>query len=94
MVRSVLARLHRPIYKTDGLLARGRVSLIDWAANAPHGVACLYRYNTLAEWRAWLSRHGLSIEEELCSMRIYPPVINLLFGRKLHYWAVTRPGPR
>ena len=27
-----------------------RVSLIDWAANAPYGVKCLFSYNSPEEW--------------------------------------------
>lgn len=78
-------------HKLDGPLARPRVALIDWAANAPYDVACLYRYNTLAEWREWHRRHGLEILEERAAMNLYPAFVNLLFGRRLQYLAVSRP---
>lgn len=74
----------------EGFLARPRVCFIDWAANAPYGVPCRYEYNTLAGWRALLQRHGLALEHEQTSMRLYPPLLNLLFGRRLHYLAVLR----
>jgi hypothetical protein len=78
-------------HKIDGPLARARISLIDWAANAPHGVPCLFRYNTPQEWAESHRRHGLEPEREWSSMRLYPPVVNLLFGRRLQYLALLRP---
>jgi SAM-dependent methyltransferase len=90
------ARLSRRIviikdHKVDGFLAQQRISSIDWAANAPYGVPCLFRYHTLAGWRETLGRLGLSIREELTSMRLYPPLVNLVFGRRLQYFAVVEP---
>ena len=70
-----------------GPLAQQRISLIDWAANAPYGVPCLYRYNTPNEWRAIHARFGLEPIEELTNMDLYPPIVNLLFGRRLQYFA-------
>jgi SAM-dependent methyltransferase len=71
-----------------GPMAQRRIALIDWAANAPYGVPCLYRYNTLNEWRAIHARFGLEPIEELTRMNLYPPIVNLLFGRRLQYFAV------
>jgi SAM-dependent methyltransferase len=79
-------------HKVDGPLAWHRISLIDWAANAPYGVPCLYRYNTAAEWSEWHRRHRLEVEKEVTSMRLYPPVYNFLFGNRLHYLAILRVG--
>ena len=80
-------------HQIDGFLARQRISLIDWAANAPYGVPCLFRYNTAAQWRESHRRHGLMVEREMRSMNLYPPLFNLLFGRRLQYYAVLRvPG--
>ncbi len=75
-------------HKLEGIAAWLRVSLIDWAANAPYGVKCLFRYNTHQQWQDSHKRHSLRPIEELESMNIYPPVINLLFGRRLQYLAV------
>lgn len=72
-------------HQVNGLLAQQRISLIDWAANAPYGVKCLYRYNTPAQWAATPPRVGLRSAEEVRSMHLYPPVFNLLFGRGLQY---------
>ena len=79
-------------HKLDGPLAWPRIALMDWAANAPHGVPCLYRYNTAGQWHELHQRHGLNVEQEIRSMRLYPPMYNWLFGNRLQYLAVLRPG--
>ena len=80
-------------HAVEGPLAQRRISLIDWAANAPYGVPCLYRYNTVAQWREWAAKHGARIADEHAGMNLYPPVVNLLFGRRLQYLAAwARPG--
>lgn len=76
----------------QGPFAQSRIALIDWAANAPYGVPCLYRYGTPEEWRATRERHALEVVEERLSLDLYPPGVNLLFGRRLQYLAVlARP---
>lgn len=75
-------------HQRRGILARPRISLIDWAANAPYGVPCLYRYNSPVEWTASHERHRFTIRHEMPSMRLYPPVVNLLFGGRLQYLVV------
>ena len=72
----------------DGFLGQWRTSLIDWAANAPYGVQCLFEYKTHHDWLESHRRHGLTVERELTSINLYPPGINLIFGRGLHYFAV------
>lgn len=79
-------------HKLGDLLALQRISLLDWAANAPHGVPCLYRYNTLAEWRESHRRNGLTVVEELESLRVYPQPYEAFLGGGLHYFAVLRVG--
>ena len=71
----------------NGVLAQQRISFIDWAANAPYGVPCLYRYNSVEEWRASHAKHDLSIAAERTTINLYPPVVNLMFGRGLQYFA-------
>lgn len=77
-------------HKIKGPLALQRISFIDWAANAPYGVPCLYRYNTPAQWTESHRRHNLAVELEISAMRLYPPIVNLLFGGQLQYFAVLR----
>lgn len=79
-------------HQVNGPLAQSRISFIDWAANAPYGVKCLYQYNTLDEWRRSHEQHELRVVEEQTSMDLYPPVVNLMFGRRLQYLAVLDVG--
>jgi ubiquinone/menaquinone biosynthesis C-methylase UbiE len=72
----------------EGLLAQQRISLLDWAANAPYQVPCTYRYNNLQEWHETFERAHLRLKEERTSIDIYPPLVNQLFGKGLHYFAV------
>ncbi len=91
--RFLIIKDHAP----QGPLAHQRISLIDWAANAPYGVPCLFRYFTPSQWRAHFASRQLQIVEERLSMKLYPPFVNLLFGRRLQYLAVTAktaPEPR
>jgi ubiquinone/menaquinone biosynthesis C-methylase UbiE len=73
----------------QGLLARQRICLIDWAANAAWGVKCLFRYFSTEEWQDHFQKRGFQIETDLKSIDLYPPVFNLLFGRRLQYYAVA-----
>ena len=77
-------------HQVKGLLAQQRVSFMDWAANAPYGVKCLYRYNTPAQWAALPGKLGLEVVEQLGSMKVYPPVVNAVFGGGLHHFAVLK----
>ena len=77
-------------HKVEGPLAQQRISLLDWAANAPYGVPCLYRYNTPSEWEEWKRRHALHAEQEMTSMRLYPLPYRLVFTGKLQYLGVFR----
>jgi len=72
----------------EGLLAQQRISLLDWAANAPYKVPCTFRYNNLPEWRNMFQRAGVRLSKELTSIDIYPPGINQLLGKGLHYFAI------
>jgi hypothetical protein len=73
-----------------GALAQQRISFIDWAANAPYGIPCLYRYKTVDGWRTTRERLGLHADKEHIGMRVYPPLFEQLFGGSLHYLGVWR----
>lgn len=81
-------------HQIKGAMAQKRVSLIDWAANAPHGVPCLYQYKTPMQWSATPGALGVDLVHEHRSMNLYPPLVNMLFGRSLQYMAVyaVKPG--
>jgi SAM-dependent methyltransferase len=75
-------------HQLSGPLAKARVSLIDWAANAPYGVKCLYRYHTPREWDSILRELHLAPIALYRSIDLYPVGFNFLFGRRLQYLAV------
>lgn len=79
-------------HQTRGLLAQQRISLLDWAANAPYGVPCLYRYLSPSEWVAFRERLGMSPVEVKDGMKIYPFPFEQFLGGSLHYMAVLAPG--
>lgn len=77
-------------HKVEGIFAKLRISLFDWARNLPYGIPCLYRYNTAKEWKDWFRYHNLLIEREVRSLKLYPPILNFLFGMGLHIFVVLR----
>lgn len=80
-------------HQVKGLLARPQLGLLDWAANSPYGVPCLYQYRTAAQWTETFRRHQLVVEDEIASMDLYPFGLDLLFGGPLHCFTVLRvPG--
>jgi SAM-dependent methyltransferase len=85
-----IARRHLIVkdHQIKGVLARRRIMLLDWLANAPYGVPCLFAYNTPSEWAEFRTRLGFSVREERSGMRVYPPLFEQVFGGSLHYFAV------
>ena len=82
--RIVLVKDH----KAEGCFARSRLRLLDWAANAPYDVPCLYRYASLAEWHGLFATLPARVRSELVSMQLYPAGWNWFFGRRLQYFVV------
>lgn len=74
----------------EGFLAQRRISLMDWAANRPYGVECLYRYNSLAQWNQMIKDCGLVTVEVFNPMRIYPKPWEWVFGGRLQFMAFTQ----
>lgn len=87
-VRVARTRVIVKDHKIDGVLAWPRISFIDWAANAGYGVPCLYRYYSAEEWSALFRKCGLVEQRVTDSLDLYPPGLNLMFGRRLQYLAV------
>lgn len=74
----------------EGLFAQLRISLIDWAANAPYGVPCLYRYHSVEEWNTLIKNLNLNIVRQLHPMKLYPKGWEFAFGGQLQYFAVLK----
>lgn len=73
-------------HKIDGLFSQYRVSFLDWAANEPHGVKCLYDYLSYSQWREMIDNVDLNVVYEETSINLYPPIFNAIFGRRLQYF--------
>lgn len=82
--RLVIIKDHKP----DGFLAQPRICFLDWAANNPYGVSCLYRYHTRPEWAEIYDEVGLQVVAEEVTIDLYPPLFNEVFGKRLQYFAV------
>jgi ubiquinone/menaquinone biosynthesis C-methylase UbiE len=76
-------------HTANGFLGYQRICFMDWAANSPYGVKCLYRYFSAAEWRAIYQKLGGSVAVELESIKLYQGPVNVIFGNKLQYLAVV-----
>ncbi len=85
--RLVVVKDHKP----EGLFAYRRICLLDWAANRPYGIECLYDYPDRKGWHDRFNHAGLKIESEQSSMRLYPRGWNWCFAGKLHYLAILSP---
>jgi SAM-dependent methyltransferase len=79
--RRLIIKDHKP----EGPLAYSRICFLDWAANNPHGVKCLYRYHRYNEWQALFAEQRLQPLSEATSIDLYPPLFNLVFGKRLQY---------
>jgi ubiquinone/menaquinone biosynthesis C-methylase UbiE len=77
-------------HQIKGFLAYPRVCLMDWAANVPYGIPCLFRYNTPEQWEAFLKSANLEVTERLNFINLYPPMANLIFGRGLQCFYVSQ----
>jgi ubiquinone/menaquinone biosynthesis C-methylase UbiE len=84
--RLIVVKDHKP----DGPFGHARICLMDWAANDPYSVPCLYRYQTLAEWHKMFSKHRLAVDQEWTRLRLYPFPYWLFFTDRLQYMAVLR----
>jgi SAM-dependent methyltransferase len=82
--RLLIVKDHKP----EGLLAYQRICFLDWAANNPHGVKCLYRYHRYNEWQEMFRQQRLRPRTEQNTIDLYPPLFNLVFGKRLQYFVV------
>lgn len=88
--RTLIIKDHKP----EGVLAYSRICFLDWAANNPHDVKCLYRYHDYGEWQRLFARRGLVPRWEKTSIDLYPAVFNLVFGKRLQYFAALEKSAR
>lgn len=75
----------------NGWFSYLRICLLDWVANAPHGVPCLYKYWTLEEWQEMFEIANLKAIRVVTMLKLYHWSLNLVFGGSLHILAFTKP---
>lgn len=68
-----------------------RICVLDWAANAPHGVPCLYEYWSELEWRRMFEQAGLQLQSMRTPLKLYHWSLEFIFGGNLNFIAVTKP---
>jgi SAM-dependent methyltransferase len=74
----------------DPWLGAARLRIMDFVGNAHHGVALTYNYWTRARWEAAFRELGLSAEDWIEDIGLYPWPASWLFGRGLHFVARLR----
>jgi SAM-dependent methyltransferase len=71
----------------DGPLAPALLRIMDWVGNARHGVALPYNYWSSAQWADAFAQLSLTVELQERDLRLYPPVLDQIFGAGLHFVA-------
>lgn len=66
---------------------RAVLRLMDFAGNAPHGVATPHRYFSPSEWDDLWRGVRLRVHEITRELRLYPWWLDMFFGRRLHFIA-------
>lgn len=77
-------------HRVTSKLSYYRICLLDWVANKPYGIECLYRYFTVDKWREIFKEKEMEIVREDISLRIYPDIYQMIFPGKLQYLTVLR----
>ena len=63
---------------------------MDWVSNRPHGVVLAYNYQSRKEWAEYFEKCGLAEMTWTTQVPLYPPPVNLLAGRGLHFVSLLR----
>jgi ubiquinone/menaquinone biosynthesis C-methylase UbiE len=83
--RYILIKDHR----ADGVLARFRLRFMDYVGNyvghRRFGVQLPYNFLSSAEWKRLYDASGLSVVEKRQRIKLYPPGLQLIFGRSLQF---------
>jgi SAM-dependent methyltransferase len=74
-----------------GLFSAGVLRLMDWFGNAHHGVALPFNYLTAEQWSDLCRRTGLAVVTVNHHLNLYPPPVNWIAERNLHFLAVFSP---
>lgn len=87
--RNVLIKDH---YR-KGLAASARLRFMDWVGNARYGVALPYNYWTETQWEATWQKEDLIPVRVVRRLGLYRAPADWVFGARLHFIALLKPGP-
>jgi len=60
---------------------------MDWVGNARHSVRLPYNYWTREQWSRAFAALNVDVRVMNDRLALYPPLLNQLFGRSLHFVA-------
>lgn len=72
-------------HNLNGFMAYPTLKIMDWLGNARYGVALPYNYLSRKEWVSIFETLELLPTYYNGKMKLYPPLLNLIFGRSLHF---------
>jgi SAM-dependent methyltransferase len=76
---------------SENVIDSATLRFMDWIGNAPHGVLLPYNYASQKKWDFWFDNANLSKQILDTSIPLYPPPLNWIFGRNLHFIAYLTP---
>jgi SAM-dependent methyltransferase len=85
--------LHSVVIKDhshEGLAAGPTLRFMDGVGNRRYGVALPYNYWSPDQWSAAFAELGLTVEQQLRRLGLYPWPLTLAFDRRLHFLARLR----
>ncbi len=62
-------------HQVTSKLSYYRICFLDWLANKPYGILCLYRYFKADQWRKIFESKNMKIIQEELTLKIYPPIL-------------------
>jgi SAM-dependent methyltransferase len=77
-------------HSMQGVLAEQTLRLMDGVGNRRYGVALPYNYLRPEQWSHAFNELGLSVEQQIDRLGLYPWPLSLAFDRRLHF--LTRLG--
>ena len=68
-------------HKKDYFIDQLRISILDYSANKPHSIECIYKYYTLKEWHRIIEEAKLTIKKEQVTINLYQWFFNIFLGK-------------
>jgi SAM-dependent methyltransferase len=69
---------------SDSYLDEKLLGFMDWVGNRSHGVVLPYNYLSTAAWSKAIEDAGLELVDEVSELKLYPGIVDTIFGGSLH----------